>query len=616
MLIGFVKKFRAAMPAGSYLSIDTYSGSGQGPDGFFNLPALAPYVDSFFVMAYDMEYYNWSGPPANCSRMCLGPTAPLTTYALNDTRTATEYSATVPASKVILGVPYYGRKACVAVGSPNDYPTSAIQADGYLDAAGEQPYVDTVPSTYSIHRDPYDTAGQERFDDWLSVKYNCTRQLYWDDFASLGAKYDLVNRLNLRGVGIFTLNYGGGAPELWCDLRDHFSAGHVPATVSVSTTQSSTNFTVSFAAGQGCGVSAFDLQEQEVGSGMPWLDLAVNTAPTSYINQTYSGTFNADGYRGHTYQFRVRTRDGQGNIGAWSPYVQTQIAQTATQARPFQGMYTLDAYGGVGADGSAPTATSAYWPNWKIARAAHAMPGANSPQAGLVLDGFGGLHAYGQGIVSVSTTAYWQGNDIARDFAFLPDGTGGYVLDGSGGLHPFTVNDGLDQGVHDPLRSSGLPRDVREAPYWPGRDIARKVVIFPNGSGGYVLDGFGGVHSFGIGRPAPPDPVTTGYWTNWDIVHDMALIPGTQSGYTLDGYGGLHQFAPPGQPMPPAISSSYWKGWDIARGVWFLPSATFAAPKGYLLDGFGGLSSIGGTPPITPSPYWQGQDIARGVWGA
>ena len=51
-------------------------------------------------------------------------------------------------------------------------------------------------------------------------------------------------RYNLRGVGIFTLNYGGGAPELWCDLRDHFSAGYVPATVTVAPSQSTTEFAV------------------------------------------------------------------------------------------------------------------------------------------------------------------------------------------------------------------------------------------------------------------------------------------------------------------------------------------------------------------------------------
>jgi hypothetical protein len=614
MLISYVQQFRAAMPSGSYLSIDTYSGSGEGPDGFFNLPALAPYVDSMFVMAYDMEYYNWAGSPAYCSHMCLGPTAPLTTYYYNDTRTAAEYTATIPASKVILGVPYYGRKACVTTGGPNDYPISPIQADSYVDAAGEAQFSDTVPNTYSSHRDVHDPNGQDRFDDWLSASYNCTRQLYWDDFVSLGAKYDLVNRYNLRGVGIFTLNYGGGSPELWCDLRDHFSPGHVPATVAAAATQSTTQFVVTYSAGQGCGVSAFDLQVQDIGSEQ-WLDVVVNRAPTSYVNQTYSGTFTADGYRGHTYQFRVRTHDGKGYIGAWSIPVSTTIPSNATLSHAFQGMYTLHAFGGVAADASAPVLASAYWPNWKIAKVGHALPGANAPQGGLVLDGYGGLHPYGQGIWEVNSPAYWSGWDIARDFAFMPDGSGGYVLDGYGGLHPFSLNGGAGLGFRE-LHTWGMPPAVQGAPYWPGFDIARKVVIFANGSGGYVLDGYGHVHAFGIGRPAPPNPTVTGYWPGWDIAHDLALIPGTQSGYVMDGYGGVHPFAPAGTPLPPSfIGGDYWSGWDIARSIWLLPSSTLSQPRGYLLDGYGGLHPLGAVPPVSPAPYWPGQDVARNIWG-
>jgi spore germination protein YaaH len=618
MLIGFVQKMRAAMPAGSYLSMDTYSGSAEGPDGFFNLPALEPYVDSFFVMAYDMEYYNWSGAPAYCTRMCLGPTAPLTNYFYNDTRSAAEYTATVPASKVIMGVPYYGRKACVAVGGPNDYPTSNVVADDYLDASAEQPYSDTVPGTYSSHRDVHDLLGQERFDDWLSASLNCTRQMYWDDFVSLGAKYDLVNRYNLRGVGIFTLNYGGGAPELWCDLRDHFSAGYVPATVTVGATQSTTEFAVTFTAGQGCGVSAFDLKEQDVTTNQPWVNLATAMAPTSYVNQAYSAGLTTGGYRGHTYQFQVRTHDGHGNIGAWSPPVVTTVGSTATLSNPFNGMYTLDAYGGVNPDGSATLNAPAYWPGWKIARAAHALPGRNTPQAGLVLDGYGALHPYGPGIETVNSPAYWQGWDIARDFAFLPDGSGGYVLDGYGGLHPFSVKRDISLGLRGgvTLGVTTMPPPVQGGPYWQGHDIARKVVIFPDGSGGYVLDGFGGVHSFGIGRPAPPAPHVTDYWPGWDIAHDFGLIPGTESGYVMDGYGGMHPFAPNGQPLPPSFSGgAYWSGWDIARGFWLLPSSTPSNPLGYLVDGYGGLHPLGPVPPVSPTPYWSGQDIARGIWG-
>jgi hypothetical protein len=280
-----------------------------------------------------------------------------------------------------------------------------------------------------------------------------------------------------------------------------------------------------------------------------------------------------------------------------------------TTAGAFQGLYTLDGYGGIQPDDSAPLSDSAYWPGWNIARAAKALPGANAPQSGLVLDGYGGLHSYGGPAVSESGT---QGNhrwgfDIARDLAFLPDGTGGFVLDGYGGLHGFRVN-----GNTAPLTAVG-------GPYWAGWDIARKVVIWPDGTGGYVLDGYGGIHAFGINGPAPATAgqlVTTGRW-NWNIARAIVLVPGNggRSGYVLDGYGGTHAFHPSGDgsAMPGALGGvSYW-GWDIARGLWLLPGSGSA---GYMLDGYGGIHPFGGAPAITNSPYWPGWDIAKSIWGA
>ncbi|TME44418.1 MAG: hypothetical protein E6I60_16785 [Chloroflexi bacterium] len=46
---------------------------------------------------------------------------------------------------------------------------------------------------------------------------------YYDDVVSLGAKYDVVNANNLAGVGFFTLDYGGGAPELWHLIDNKFA---------------------------------------------------------------------------------------------------------------------------------------------------------------------------------------------------------------------------------------------------------------------------------------------------------------------------------------------------------------------------------------------------------
>jgi len=233
MLTDFARQLRAAMPAGSYLSIDTYAGAAADTLGFFDIRGLNSYVDSFFVMAYDLEYSNYWRAPLGCVRFCLGPTAPLSGYYYNDTSTADQYVAAVPASKVILGVPYYGRKSCVSAVAPNQQPTSSVSADSYLDASGESGAVGVGAGSYAMHRDGNDAAGQERWDTWFNTSLGCTRELYWDDTVSLGAKYDLVNRDGLRGVGIWTLNYGGSSPELWSTLSTHFFAACSAVSVTV-----------------------------------------------------------------------------------------------------------------------------------------------------------------------------------------------------------------------------------------------------------------------------------------------------------------------------------------------------------------------------------------------
>ena len=224
-LTNFIAGLRSALGSGYYLSIDTYASSASDSLGFFDVPGMAPSVDSMFVMAYDLEYSNYSRNPPGCVSFCLGPTAPLAGYYYNDTAAAAQYAGTIALSKIILGVPYYGRKACVATASPNQIPSpsSSVAADSYLDASGEATAPQVQAGSYASHRDANDPIGRERWDTWFNTSLNCTRELYWDDATSLGLKYDLVNRDGLRGVGIWNLNYGGGAPELWSALATHFA---------------------------------------------------------------------------------------------------------------------------------------------------------------------------------------------------------------------------------------------------------------------------------------------------------------------------------------------------------------------------------------------------------
>jgi spore germination protein YaaH len=598
-MTAMVKNLRAAMPNG-YLAIDTYAGSAEDNLEFFDITGLQPYVDSFFVMAYDSDFSNYSEVPLSCSAYCFNPVSPLNTYRFNATKSMAQYMALVPAKKIILGQPYYGRKACVPQpdiahqyldlhqyqATPPNFVTMT-----YLDAVGVA--TDPAVSGLHTHRDPGD--GVTEWDTWWSIDFGCWREQYWDDVTSLSAKYNLVNTDNLGGVGLFTLDYGGGSPELWSALSTYFSC---PVTLTLAASQTTTEFSVGLSAGS-CSVAYYEVQQYDSTSNQGWFDVGPVAGGASAVV--------VEGFAGHTYQFRARAHSNGGVVSSWAG-ASTTLSASPTASHPFTGLFTLDGWGGLHADSSPPINSGAYWPGWNIARSAHAQPGATAPQSGLELDGWGGLHPYGAGITSVTTTGYWPYWDIARDFAFMPDGSGGFVLDGWGGLHPFHVN------------GSAAPLAAQTTAYWQGWDIARKVVIFPDGTGGYVLDGWGGVHAFGINGPAPVATtklVQTGFWPNWDIAHDIVLIPGNgnHSGYVLDGWGGVHAFHPSGDgsTLPAEISTAFWRGWDIARAMWLLPGS---ATAGYTLDGWGGLHPFGGAPQLMNTPTWPGWDIAKSIWGA
>jgi spore germination protein YaaH len=289
MMSDLATQLRAALPTGSYLSVDTYASSASDSLGFFDVPGLNASVDSFFVMAYDLEYSNYSRPPTSCATFCLGPTAPLAGYYYNDTTTAAQYSSAVGASKVILGVPYYGRKSCVSAATPNATPTGTVTADTYLSASTETSSSEVQAGTYAIHHDANDPSGQERWDTWYNTTLNCTRELYWDDAISLGLKYDLVNNDGLRGVGIWNLNYGGGASELWDELAGHFerctSAGLSASLTSPQVAGPSVQFT---ATSGGCTSPEYEFWLQTPGSSA-WQSVQPYSTSATF-NWTTSGT--------------------------------------------------------------------------------------------------------------------------------------------------------------------------------------------------------------------------------------------------------------------------------------------------------------------------------------
>jgi spore germination protein YaaH len=572
---------------GAFLSVDSYSGSASWNNGFIRVDTLAPYVDAFFIMAYDMTF------PSTLPNAPLG--GPYTYY---DTLSVDQYVAkSGDRNKVILGVPYYGYKFSTTGTGFNSQRSGACNSSG--DAGCADNYADIVSEfqcaqSLQVNWDgpsstPWASWNSPATGDPCGGNHNSWRELYYDNATSLGAKYDLANNRDIRGVGIWALGMDHGLNDLWQVLGSKFLTPSAHAN-PLATTQASRAFTVSWATDAGSPpATAFNVYSLD-GSGA-WLSW--------YSGSAGSATFY--GRAGHSYSFKVQGVNGLGNgpIPA-APQATTMVASAAPAVTPYGGIYVLDGWGGVHGAASPPADSSASWPNWDIARSL-AVNGAGD--GGVVLDGWGGVHGFGSlTATSFETSAYWYGWDIARDVVLFGDGTGGYVLDGWGALHPF--------------RAAGqpMPADASTSAYWRGWDIARRAVLFPDRTGGYVLDGWGGLHGFGAGATAPLDPTTSAYWRGWDIARGVMLVPGTHSGYVLDGWGGLQAFSS-GGVTPAAASSAYWSGWDIARGIVASPASTATKPAGWILDGWGGMHPYGSAQAFDDIAYWPGWDIARSIGG-
>lgn len=220
----------AKFPSGE-VSIDTYSGSASWDQGFFKIGGLAPVVDAMFIMAYDMAFDDYpghasanapicaySGACNNAFKDCTGIAPPCNTY--NDTTSVNEYLTKAPASKIILGVPYYGYKWSTVGNSPNSAVQSQLPdatADTYSNIVSE------LSCGLQSRSDHWDGVAQSPWVAWYSPQSNdpcganmwTWRELYYDNPTSIGLKYDLVNQTNLRGAGMWALGYDGNLPDLW-----------------------------------------------------------------------------------------------------------------------------------------------------------------------------------------------------------------------------------------------------------------------------------------------------------------------------------------------------------------------------------------------------------------
>jgi spore germination protein YaaH len=213
--VSLVKRVRTELDAvakGYQLTFDTTGYIGNYP---LEAATAAGAADAIFIMGYD--YRSAGSSP-------VGSIAPIggTSYDIVDTVKA--YRARVPASKLILGVPYYGRAwstdsdklhAKNISGTKYGSSTTVIYANGIV-----------VLQEHGRQRDAVEGVAWTAYRrENCSSTYGCVtswRQLYLDDAYALRSKYDIVNNYDLRGVGMWALGYDNARPELWTAIKDKF----------------------------------------------------------------------------------------------------------------------------------------------------------------------------------------------------------------------------------------------------------------------------------------------------------------------------------------------------------------------------------------------------------
>jgi spore germination protein YaaH len=190
-LTSVVSQVSAAIRAANshwQVTMDTYASAAGDPGGFYDIDGLAQSVDAFFVMAYDM---NGRAP---------SPTAALTGSGFTDLDALQQYTSVVPASKVILGVPYYGY----------DWPTAGPGL-GAAATGGKTPlsYAQIVKAKHPVYWDPATQTA------WTSYQVGGQwHQTWFDDPTSLALKAQLANMFHIAGLGVWALGMDGNDPAM------------------------------------------------------------------------------------------------------------------------------------------------------------------------------------------------------------------------------------------------------------------------------------------------------------------------------------------------------------------------------------------------------------------
>ena len=259
-------------------------------------------ADAIFIMGYD---YRTAGSGT------AGSTDPLSGPGYDLADTIRSYTARVSPSRIILGLPWYGRAWSTASDGARSRNTSGLKY-GYSTAVT----YDNIPALVAQYGRRWDAVEQSPYIAYkrktCTSTYGCVtgwRQLYYDDGESSKLRLALVNDYGLRGAGMWALGYDGGHAELYRAIAESFLVDKTAPQAGIRTvaaTQGDEGFAVAWTARDTSSIASYDVQVSADGGA--WKDWLLATTATSDV---------FPGHDGHGYAFRVRARDTKGNAGMY-----------------------------------------------------------------------------------------------------------------------------------------------------------------------------------------------------------------------------------------------------------------------------------------------------------
>jgi spore germination protein YaaH len=194
-LISLCNQMHSQIP-GSQVSLCLYAVDWSD---LFQEDIIDQHIDYYTIMGYD---YYYSGSEI------AGPTSPLYTFGnfnYNLARSVSYYiNEGASKDKLILGLPYYGFEWNTTSENIPSATTSYVSARTYKTVKNN------LNGYYSNRQwDPVSLS------PYYSFNVGNWRQCFIDDEESLSYRYDLVNLMDIAGIGIWALGYDDGYTQLW-----------------------------------------------------------------------------------------------------------------------------------------------------------------------------------------------------------------------------------------------------------------------------------------------------------------------------------------------------------------------------------------------------------------